>query len=106
MEEKKEFLELVEKVKRNLGPNFKESDSKVLTEIVEDLLTIASNISHRKTIDKKLYPLVNKASRAEYIARGNEGISSNSEGGISNSYYKIVDELKADIISNRLRVIR
>ena len=47
MEEKKEFLELVEKVKRNLGPNFKESDSKVLTEIVEDLLTIASNMSPR-----------------------------------------------------------
>ena len=94
---------MLDKIKKDLGANVIENDNEVLKEIIEEVSSIASNISNRKTNDSKLFPYIVKATKAIYLTRGAEGLQSRSEGSISNSFEDIIEKLRNDIIKNGLR---
>jgi hypothetical protein len=93
----------IDKIIADLGANYKNNDNVVLTEILEEFKSIASDISGRPTTDTKLFPYAKKATISEYLARGAEGLSSKAEGNQSNSFIDIEDKLRNDIIKNGLR---
>lgn len=93
----------LEKIKTDLGANFKETDNELLKEIHEEISSIASNISGLEETDNRLFPLIKEAVKATYLARGAEGLASRNEGGISSTFNNIIDKLKKDIISCNLR---
>lgn len=94
---------MLKKIKENLGANYIESTDEVLQDIIDDITSIACNVSNRDENDKKLFPYIKKAVRSEYLARGAEGLLSRAEGGISNSYEDIIDKLRNNIIKNGVR---
>lgn len=94
---------MLEKIKNNLGANYKENTDTVLQDIIEDMTSIACDTSNRKKDDEKLFPYIKKAVRSEYMARGAEGLLSRSEGSISSSYEDIIEKLRNNIIKNGLR---
>ena len=95
----------IEKIIADLGANYKE-DKKVLKEILEEVSSIASDISNRETTDTRLFPYIKKATKAVYLSRGAEGLTSRNEGSISTSFEDIIDKLRNDIIKSGLRRIR
>ena len=95
----------IDKIIDDLGANYRE-DEDVLQEIVEDVTSIASNISNREKTDEKLFPYIKKAVKAMYLTRGAEGLASRGEGSISSSYEDIIDKLRNDIIKNGLRRLK
>lgn len=92
----------VEKIIKDLGSNYHD-DLTVLNNIYSEIASIASNISNLTPTDAKLYPYIKKAVKAEYLARGAEGLRSRSEGSISSTYEDIIDRLKTDIVQAGLR---
>lgn len=86
---------------QDLGSNY-QGDVEVLQDIYREITSIASNISNLGN-DDRLYPYIKKAVKAEYLARGAEGLKSRSEGSISSSYEDIVERLKNDIVQSGLR---
>lgn len=100
MEERKD----IDKIIDDLGVNFQEN-KEVLKELLEEVNSIAFNISNNK--DKnKLFPYVKKAVKAIYLTRGTEGIQSRVEGSISSSFEDIIEKLRNDIIKSGLRRIK
>lgn len=97
---------MLEKIIEDLGANYKDDDREVLKNILEEVNSIASNISNRKTDDEKLFPYIKKAVKGIYLNRGAEGLTSRNEGSISSSYEDIVDKLRNDIIKNGLRRLK
>ena len=95
----------IEKIIDDLGANYRD-DEDVLQDILEEVTSIASNISNRETSDEKLFPYIKKAVKAMYLCRGAEGLKSKSESGISDSFEDIIDTLRNDIIKNGLRRIK
>lgn len=95
----------IDKIIADLGANYKD-DKKVLEEILEEVSSIASDISNRKKNDEKLFPYVKKATKAIYLSRGAEGLTSRNEGSISASFEDIIDKLRNDIIKSGLRRIK
>lgn len=94
------------KIMADLGANYKASDSEVLDEIITEVQTIASNISHTEASENEaLIPYMTQAVKAMYLARGAEGLNSRSEGSISNGFQDIVQKLRNDIVTNGLRRI-
>lgn len=93
----------IDKIIADLGANYKETDRMVLNEILEELTSIASDVSNRDSIDIKLFPYIKKAVISEYNARGTEGMNSRSEGSQSSSFIDIEEKLRNDIIKNGLR---
>lgn len=91
------------KIKSNLGENYIEDTDDVLQDIIEDMTSIACDISNRQATDEKLFPYIKKAVRSEYLARGAEGLTSRSEGSISSSYEDIIEKMRDNIIKNGLR---
>ena len=57
----------------------------------------------RKKDDEKLFPYIKKAVKAEYLARGAEGLTSRNEGSMSSSFEDIIDKLRNNIIKSGLR---
>ena len=98
--------ENIDKIIKDLGANFSSNDRYVLEEILEEVTSIASDISNRKKDDKKLFPYIKKAVKAEYLARGAEGLTSRNEGSISSSFEDIIDKLRNNIIKSGLRRIK
>ena len=96
----------VEKIIKDLSANYKDDDRYVLENILEEVSSIASDISNRTTDDEKLFPYIKKAVKAEYLARGAEGLTSRGEGSISSSYEDIMDKLRNNIIKSGLRRIK
>ena len=96
--------ENIDKIIDDLGANYRD-DKDVLKEILEEVNSIAFDISNNKDKDK-LFPYVKKAVKAIYLTRGAEGIQSRGEGSISNSYEDIIEKLRNDIIKSGLRRIR
>ena len=94
---------MLEKIIEDLGANYKDDDREVLKNILEEVSSIASNISNRKTDDEKLFPYIKKVVKSTYLTRGAEGLTSRNEGSISSSYEDIVDKLRNNIIKNGLR---
>lgn len=95
----------VDKIIEDLGANYK-NDEEVLEEILKDVSSIASNISNRKVDDEKLFPYIKKATKAIYLCRGAEGMTSRGEGSISSSYEDVIEKLRNDIIKNGLRRLK
>lgn len=95
----------INKIIANLGANYRD-DEEVLNEIFEEVSSIASDISNRKSDDSKLFPYISKATKAIYLTRGAEGLQSRSEGSISNSFEDIIEKLRNDIIKSGLRRIK
>lgn len=101
MEQKKENIN---KIIEDLGVNY-QNDEEVLKEILEEVNSIAFDISNNKNTDK-LFPYVKKATKAIYLCRGAEGLQSQNVGSISNSFEDIIDKLRNDIIKNGLRRLK
>ncbi len=97
-------MENIEKIIADLGANY-QNDEKVLKEILEEVSSIAFDISNNKN-EKKLFPYVKKTVKAIYLTRGAEGLQSRGEGSISSSYEDIIDKLRNDIIKSGLRRIK
>ena len=95
----------IDKIIADLGANYK-NDKDVLEDILEQVTSIASDISNRQKDDEKLFPYIKKAVKAEYLARGAEGLTSRNEGSISSSFEDIVDKLRNNIIKSGLRRIK
>ena len=66
---------MLEKIKANLGANYIENTDEVLQDIIEDITSIACDISNRQKEDKKLFPYIKKAVKSEYIARRSRRIT-------------------------------
>lgn len=99
------MTENIDKIISDLGINYK-NDEDVLLDILEEVSSIASDISNRPKEDKKLFPYIKKAVKAVYLARGAEGLISRNEGSISNSFEDIIDKLRNNIIKSGLRRIK
>lgn len=95
----------IDKIIADLGANYKE-DKEVLKGILEEVSSIASDISNRETTDTRLFPYIKKATKAIYLSRGAEGLISRNEGSISTSFEDIIDKLRNDIIKSGLRRIK
>lgn len=94
----------IDKIIDDLGANYRD-DKEVLKEILEEVNSIALDISNNK--DKnKLFPYIKKAVKAIYLCRGGEGLTSRNDGSISNSFEDIIDKLRNDIIKNGLRRLK
>ena len=96
----------IDKIIKDLGANYKSNDRRVLEDILEEVSSIASNISNRSKDDEKLFPYIKKAVKAEYLARGAESLTSRNEGSMSSSFEDIVDKLRNNIIKSGLRRIK
>lgn len=94
----------IDKIIADLGANYKD-DKEVLEEILEEMNSIAFDISNNKN-KEKLFPYINKAVKAVYLSRGAEGLQSRGEGSISSSYEDIIEKLRNDIIKNGLRRLK
>lgn len=94
---------MLDKIKENLGANYIENTDDILQDIIDDMTSIACNISNRKKDDEKLFPYIKRAVKAEYLARGAEGLTNRSEGSISSSYEDIIEKLRNNIIKNGAR---
>ncbi len=94
--------EMLEKLSMDLGANYKD-DEEVLTDILEEVSSIASDISNRQVNDEKLWPYIKKATKSIYLSRGAEGIQSISEGGVSSSFEDIIEKMRNDIVKNGVR---
>lgn len=95
----------IDKIIADLGANYK-NDREVLNDILEDMASIASNVSNRPKTDGELFPYIKKAVISEYNARGAEGMNSKNEGSQSNSFIDIEEKLRNDIIKNGKRRIK
>lgn len=93
MEQKQESIN---KIIEDLGVNY-QNDEEVLKEILEEVNSIAFDISNNKNTDK-LFPYVKKAVKAIYLCRGAEGLQSQNVGSISNSFEDIIDKLRLSLI--------
>lgn len=94
----------VDKIIADLGANFK-NDKDVVEDILEQIISIASDISNGQN-EERLFPYIRRAVKAEYLARGAEGLTSKSEGSISSSFEDIIDKLRNNIIKSGLRRIK
>lgn len=92
---------MLERLKKDLSVNFKNGDDSILSDFIDDYISIASDNSNRSKDDEKIYPYVYEAVKEAYIRRGDEGSSSSNEGSLSSSYIDIVEKLKKDSISIR-----
>ena len=99
------MTENINKIIADLGANYK-NDKDVLEDILEQVSSIASDISNRTKDNEKLFPYIKKAVKSEYIARGAEGLTSRSEGSMSSSFEDIIDKLRNNIIKSGLRRIK
>ena len=61
---------MLDKLINDLGANYNSKDEEVLEDILNEVSSIASNISNRNENDEKLYPYIKKAVKAIYLCRG------------------------------------
>lgn len=88
------------KIIEDLGANYK-NDQDVLENIIDEVTSIASDISNRS--DEKLYPYIKTAVKSIYLTRGGEGLNSISESGKSLGFNDAIEKMRNDIIKAGLR---
>lgn len=93
---------MLERLKKDLSVNFKTGDDSVLSDFIDDYISIASNNSNRRKDDEKLYPYVYNTVKEAYLRRGDEGSSSATEGSLSTSYIDIEEKLAKDVRTIRV----
>lgn len=94
--------EKINSIINDLGANYND-DKEVLSDILDEVTSIASNISNRQENDEKLYPYIKKTTKAIYLSRGAEGMASRNAGSISTSFEDNLEKLRNDIIKSGLR---
>lgn len=94
---------MLQAIKNRLSVNYIEGTDDVIVDLIKDLTSKASNTTNLKKDDERLIPYVKSAAIAEYNQRGVEGMLSRSEGGISSSFYDIVERMRNDLIKDGLR---
>lgn len=97
---------MLDKIISDLGANYNKNDEEVLEDILNEVSSIASNISNRNKEDEKLEPYIKKAVKAIYLCRGAEGVQSRSESGVSSSFEDTIDKMRNDIVKNGLRRLK
>lgn len=103
MEETK--IEDIDKIIVDLGANYREEDKEVLEEILEEVSSIAFNISNNKNKDQ-LFPYVKRAVKAEYNQRGAEGLLSLNESGKSSQFEDYIENMENKIVRHGLRRLK
>lgn len=93
---------MLERLKKDLSVNFKNGDDSILSDFIDDYISIASNNSNRRKDDEKIYPYVYNAVKSAYLRRGDEGSSSATEGSLSTSYIDIEEKLAKDVRTIRV----
>ena len=93
-------------IKPKLGANYVENTDDVLQEIINEITSIACDISNRKENDQKIVSYIKQAVISEYNCRGAEGLLSRNEGSISSSFEDVIDKMRTNIIKNGVRRIR
>ncbi len=96
-----EEREDIDKIIDDLSVNYR-GDEDVLQDILDEVYSIAFNISSN-TDKKALFPHIKRAVKAEYLARGGEGMTGRNEGSMSNQFEDIIKKLENDIVRARLR---
>lgn len=94
---------MLDKIINDLGANYNNKDEEVLEDILNEVGSIASDISNRKADDKKLEPYIKRAVKAEYNTRGAEGLLSTTESGVSSQFEDIIEKMRNNIIKNGAR---
>lgn len=93
----------------DLGANYNNSDSAVLTAIMNDVITSALYVSNRRVENENnisiLKDNIKKATKTIYLRRGTEDVISDSESGLSNTYDSAIDTMTKDIIKQNKRVL-
>lgn len=95
----------INKIIADLGANYREEDKEVLEEILEEVNSIAFDVSNNKN-KEQLNPYIKKATKAIYLNRGSEGLQSQNIGSMSYSYEDIIEKLRNDIVKNGLRRLK
>lgn len=90
-------------IKRDLAENYR-GDDKVLLDLIDEVTTVALSISNNKK--ELVEPYIKKCVKAEYLARGGEGLKSLSLGGKSSSFDDNINVMRENIIKNHLRVMK
>lgn len=96
---------MLDRIKEEFGANFQDNEN-VLKNIINRVTFVACDISNREKDDTRLIPYIEEAVKAEYLARGSEGLASKSEGSMSSSFKDIIKEMRTNIISNGVRRIK
>lgn len=94
---------MLDKIINDLGANYNNKDEEVLEDILNEVSSIASDISNRKADDKKLEPYIKRAVKAEYNTRGAEGLLSTTGSGVSSQFEDIIEKMRNNIIKNGAR---
>lgn len=100
--------ELVELAKGQLGPLFKSTDEKVISDIgdtVIDEAIIVANRSETEETLKDLKAIIVQSIVIAYENRGTEGVKSQGELGQSNSYIDWMEYLETNIIKKGKRFL-
>lgn len=92
---------MLEKIKERLGANYIKNTDSIIRDIIDDMTSIACDVSNRNKDDKKLFPHIKKAVISEYNQRGAEGLLSRNEGSVSSSFQDIEKKLRIDVASIR-----
>ena len=98
----KDKVNMLERLKKDISVNFKDGDDSILSDFIDDYISIASNNSNRKKNDEILYPYVYNAVKSSYQRRGDEGSSSSTVGSQSTSYIDIEEKLARDVKTIRV----
>lgn len=90
-----------------LGPFFKDNDEEILSEITDDMISIAFSYSNRNAENSEaLFPIIKKAVIATYKLRGSEGFKSLSQSGKSMTFNDIEEKMRQDILKSGLRLLK
>lgn len=101
------MLDIFDKVKLDLGENFKTGDDTVLANIIDEAITDALSISNRANTEKNIQLLsseISKCSKSKYLLRGAEGSKSLSTQGTSSSFEDPLEVMRTDIVKSGKRV--
>lgn len=97
---------MLEKIKADLAENFKNGDEPVLQDLISMVTADALFISNRKVNNGILDFNIIKCVKEMYLQRGAEGSNSLSDGGVSTSFNKPLEEMRKDIVAEGKRLPR
>ena len=97
---------MFDKIKADLADNFKLGDEAVLQSLIDMVTADALFISNRKVNNGILDFNIAKCVKELYLQRGAEGSNSLSDGGVSTSFNKPLEEMRKDLVSEGKRLPR
>ena len=97
---------MLERIKADLADNFKLGDEAVLQNLIDMVTADALFISNRKVNNGILDFNIVKCVKELYLQRGAEGSNSLSDGGVSTSFNKPLEEMRKDIVAEGKRLPR